>query len=262
MGHPTESFKDLSIAIVDDDPGAVRVLGEALADTFGIHSPATGRSADDALTIMRAARPDILFLDIELNEDSAIDILSKLAEASPDTAIVFYTVYQKYLINALRTHAFDFLLKPVDPEELSLILHRFIIYRQQLHDRECSLRQLSRDCMPAERKALSITTVTNDRIIVGIRDIVYFKYHSERKLWEVVLNDFRHHILRRQTTAEAILSRHPEFVRTHKSFIVNISYISMITSGKCVLLPPFDASADIKISKNYRKDLLDKFYDI
>ena len=104
--------------------------------------------------------------------------------------------------------------------------------------------------------------MTNDRLIVNVCDIVYFKYHSERKLWEVVLNDFRHHILRRQTTSESILSRFPEFVRTHKSFIVNVSYISMISSDRCVLLPPFDNSSDIKISKIYRKDLLDRFYDI
>lgn len=259
MQNDRKEITDLTIAIVDDDPNAIKALADVLNRNFGITVAASATSAQSAIEITGKSKPDILFLDIQLNDESAIDSLAALKEASPDTKIVFYTAYQKYMISAIRTHAFDFLLKPVDNEELSIILHRYLASVKTA----TAIQSRSAVAAPIpEKKALSIITVTNDRLIVNVCDIVYFKYHSERKLWEVVLNDFRHHILRRQTTSESILSRFPEFVRTHKSFIVNVSYISMISSDRCVLLPPFDNSSDIKISKIYRKDLLDRFYDI
>lgn len=252
-------FKGIAVAIVDDDPAAVEVLAALLGKVAGIVPVATGLSSADARRIAGGTKPDILFLDIELNGGSALEIIEALREASPRTKIVFYTAYRKYLINALRMYAFDFLLKPVEEEELLLILHRFVKERK---DTGAACDMTAKGNLFGGKRALSIMTITNDRIIVGIQDIVYFKYHSERKLWEVVLSDFRHHILRRQTTAETILTQYPEFARTHKQFIVNLSYISMISPEKCVLLPPFDKVSEIRISKNYRKELLDKFYEI
>lgn len=118
MQNDRKEIKDLTIAIVDDDPNAIKALADVLNRNFGITVAASATSAQSAIEITGKSKPDILFLDIQLNDESAIDSLAALKEASPDTKIVFYTAYQKYMISAIRTHAFDFLLKPVDNEEI------------------------------------------------------------------------------------------------------------------------------------------------
>lgn len=99
-------------------------------------------------------------------------------------------------------------------------------------------------------------------MILFPRDVVFFRYDTNRKLWEVVLSTLQHIILKRNTTADTILNYGPQFVRTHKSCIVNIGFISMISGNECRLVPPYDNITDIKISKVYRPQLLDMFYDL
>ena len=111
-------------------------------------------------------------------------------------------------------------------------------------------------------RLLSITSVTNSKVIVNPSDIVYFRYLAERKIWECVFYSLKRIILKRQTTAETILGFGPDFVRTHKHFIVNVRYIGIINGNDCILLPPLDNITEIKISKTYRRELMDRFYDI
>ena len=51
-------------------------------------------------------------------------------------------------------------------------------------------------------------------------------------------------------------------MRTHKQYIVNVRYVGIINGNDCMLLPPLDNITEIKISKTYRRELMDRFYDI
>lgn len=247
--------------IIDDDQGSVDVLAEALGNHPEIKLAGSAPSARSGLKLLKEQRPEIVFLDIEFDEDSGLDLLTELRE-DPDRSltpkVVFYTSYKKYLIQAIRFKAFDFILKPFSKHELDLVLKRYFA--------EATLP----DTLPAplplpecgSKKTLSITTITNDKVIVATSDIIYFKYDSTYKLWEVVLTSLKHFILKRHTTADVILSSSPKFVRTHKSYILNLDYLACISGNDCQLLPPFDSITEIKISRGYRKGLLDRFYDL
>ena len=111
-------------------------------------------------------------------------------------------------------------------------------------------------------QSILITTITNDKLIVRPENIGFFKYDSERKLWRVVLNSLQHFILKHQTTAETILNYAPEFIQIHKTYIININYLYLISENSCTLLPPFNKVSELKVSKMYKKKLLDRFYDM
>lgn len=259
------SAEPLRIAIIDDDAGAVQALANALSP-FGdkIEICGTATDLDSARTMIREVVPDMIFLDIEFPEEyeSGLDLLSLPREMDADIDVVFYTSYSKYLIQALRMQAFDFLLKPIDEEELSLILNRYFL-RRDTPARQTSFYNTIPDLHERrDTKAISITTVTNDRIIVSPSNILFFKYDSDRKLWEVVLHDLQRFILKRHTTSDIILSYGPDFIRTHQSYIVNVAYVGMITNTQCTLLPPYTDITEIKISKSFRRQLLDRFYDL
>lgn len=259
--------KPIRTIIIDDDKPSIDILRQGLASHPDVQIVATSTSIADGLALVEAEAPDLLFLDIEFPETCAIDLFDESASEGP-MKIVFYSSYSKYLLRALRLKVFDFLLKPFDASDLELILQRYrlsVSIPAEMKEGEDAnyRRQLNLPtALSTGRKAIAITTVTNDRVIVPADSIVYFRYDGNRKIWEVVLNTLKRYLLKRHTTADNILNYGPDFVRTHKAFIVNIAYISLITPSECRLLPPLNHVTEIKISKNYRRDLLDRFYDI
>lgn len=252
----------IKTVIIDDDLPSVEILAEGLRSHADVELEGTAVNLEDGIELIRKTRPDILFLDIEFPESNAMELADQL-QASGRMKIVFYSSYRKYLLKALRLQVFDFLLKPFDPSDLALILHRYRL------EAAAGIRPLAQPSMSqpltagsGETKHIAVTTVTNDKVIVSANNIVYFRYDNQRKLWEVVLNNLERHILKRHSNADTILNYGPNFVRTHKAYIVNIAYLTVITQTECKLMPPLDHITEIKISKNYRRELLDRFYDI
>ncbi len=251
----------INTLIIDDDNPSVLVLTERLKAFSDVQIVATAHNGEGGRNAVMKYKPDLLFLDIELPDISGLDFLSSLDKNIDwDMKVVFYTSYEKYLLQALRLQAFDFLLKPVNENELSLVMNRFYLHRE---GKDNLLRQNSPSRgMPLSVKSVLITTITNDKLIVRPENIGYFKYDSDRKLWKVVLNSLQYFILKHQTTADTILSYAPEFIQIHKSYIININYLYIISENSCTLLPPFNKVSELKISKMYKKKLLDKFYDM
>lgn len=122
------------ILIVDDDAPSRRLLRDGLRRYDWVSVCGEASDSRQAVEMMRELTPHLVFLDIELNDVSALDILDELKElGGADTRFVFYTTYSKYLMQALRMEAFDFLLKPYDPDELNLIMNRYKLACAQKH---------------------------------------------------------------------------------------------------------------------------------
>lgn len=103
--------------IVDDEPEALRGM-ESLLKLFcaqvNVLGLATGVA--DALKQIKELKPELVFLDIELKDGTGFDILEQVSDRSFST--IFVTAFDHYAIKALRFNAMDYLLKPVDPDEL------------------------------------------------------------------------------------------------------------------------------------------------
>lgn len=249
--------------IIDDDLPSVEILAEGLKGYSDVELAGTATTLEQGVVLIEEHRPDLVFLDIEFPGNNALDLADRL-QATGKMKIVFYSSYRKYLLKALRLQVFDFLLKPFDASDLALILHRYRL-SERVAQPSYGLTALTQQPMAidgSEQRNITVTTVTNDKIILSANNIVYFRYDNQRKLWEVVLNNLERYMLKRHTNADTILNYGSGFVRTHKAYIVNTSYLAVITQSECRLLPPLDHISEIKISKNYRRDLLDRFYDI
>lgn len=250
--------KITKVIIIDDDKPSVTVLANELEIYKDIRIMATAMNCTEGEHIILKHKPDLLFLDIELSNITGLEFLSSLQNKIDwDMKVVFYTSYDKYILQALRIQAFDVILKPVNKDELSLVMNRFYTNR-------CgTLPNITQDSYhyPAT-KSMLITTITNDKIVLRPQNIGYFKYDSERKLWEIMLDNSQHFTLKHQTTAEVILNYSSEFIQIHKAYIININYLGIIKENTCAMLYPFNTVTELKISKVYKKKLLDKFYNL
>src|SRR4051794_8401424 len=113
----------LNAIIVDDEPYCCEVLS-ALLEQYckDINIVAVCNSGTEALKAIRANQPSVVFLDIEMPGMNGFQLLEKMEEFNFE--VIFVTAYNDYMLNALHISALDYLLKPVDTEELKNALTR------------------------------------------------------------------------------------------------------------------------------------------
>ncbi|UPY36286.1 LytTR family DNA-binding domain-containing protein [Sediminicoccus sp. KRV36] len=113
----------LRVVIVDDEPLAIRSMQRLLAAHADVSIVGTADSLGTAVETIRATRPDLVFLDIELGGGNGFDVLAQL---DPQPRIVFVTAHARHAVDAFAVAATDYLLKPVLPERLAESLARVI----------------------------------------------------------------------------------------------------------------------------------------
>lgn len=111
--------------IIDDEESAIDNLCFELQRYTYISIEGKARNGVLGMKLIEKIRPDLVFLDVELPDMRGMDMVAKLkGYVSWNMSVIFYTAHDKYVIDALRAKAFDFLLKPVDSDELQTVLTR------------------------------------------------------------------------------------------------------------------------------------------
>ena len=246
------------VIIIDDEKAAIETLRRDLEVQADLEIKGTAGNGAKGKKLIMDIHPDLLFLDIELPDIQGIRLLSEIREhVLWDMKVVFYTAYDKYLLQALRESAFDYLLKPYDIEELNLIIER---YRKTMASSAQPLPSFASavgTLMPG-RDLFMISTVTGFRFL-RLEEIGYFEYLKDKRLWQVELFNQTKLCLKKNTTAGDIIGYSDAFVQISQSAIVNINYLAMIKSKQCLLYPPFSDKEDLIISRGFLKELQERF---
>lgn len=243
------------VIIVDDDDVALENLTFELSKDVRFSLEKTARNGKQAKKVIAKIQPDLLFLDVEMPDMTGMELLEDIRDdVSWNMRVVFYTAYDKYMIQAIRESAFDYLLKPFEEQELKDILARFV---KQAEARQKAVLPMR---MPLNSgQTFIVFTPTNDMRALRSAEIGFFRYCSDRRQWEVVLNNQPPLVLRRGMTAEQIIQYSPCFVQIHQSYIINIDYLMIIKDNKCILYPPFDKITELLVSRKHKKELQDRY---
>lgn len=116
----------ISTIIIDDETKALERLEILLKKFSEIGSISKYRKAQDAMKEIEEKKPDIVFLDIELPDESGFEFLKEIKRISPLSKVVFYTGFDHYAIKAVNRGVFGYLLKPVDIDDMRDLLDRFL----------------------------------------------------------------------------------------------------------------------------------------
>src|SRR6185503_15664529 len=119
---------NLKAIIVDDEPYCCEALATLLEDIPEVEVKAICHNAIDALNAIKKYSPDLVFLDVEMPKMNGFEMLEQLS--SVNFEIIFTTSYDQYALKAIRFSAIDYLLKPVDQEELQKAVQK-VIHRSQ-----------------------------------------------------------------------------------------------------------------------------------
>lgn len=250
----TQNQRLVRVFIVDDDANSINLL-EKLLQSYSVS--VVGKASDateETMTQIIEEQPDMLFLDVEMPSMTGLEFYSELRPlVNPDMKVVFYTGYDKYMIDALRRQAFDFMLKPTTREELSVVMTRY--YESRLS----TLQQAVQENI-SNTQHVMVVNAFNEHTVLRFDDIAFFRFDSDRRIWEVVTSQGECHQLRHRTTADIIIAYSSYFVQIHKRYIVNVRKISKVLDNLCVMQPPLDNIRELHISKNYRRQFMATFY--
>lgn len=114
----------LRALVVDDEEPARDELRHLLSAHRDVAVVGEAATAEAALEAARIARPDVIFLDVELPGATGLATAPRLRDRGVPPAVVFVTAHERYAVDAFAVEAFDYLLKPVDPERLVRVLER------------------------------------------------------------------------------------------------------------------------------------------
>lgn len=118
---------EYKIVIIDDDELAVDNLSFELKAFSNFRIEGSAKNAAGGRKLIFKTMPDLVFLDVELPDMQGSELLHLIRnEITWNMQIIFYTAYNKYMLDAIRGAAFDYLLKPIDKNELAKMLKRFV----------------------------------------------------------------------------------------------------------------------------------------
>jgi two-component system, LytTR family, response regulator len=110
--------------LVDDEAPARSELRYLLDDQADVHVVGEAGTAREALELARNLAPDVVFLDVEMPGLSGLEAAPLVRERADPPAVVFVTAHERYAVEAFAVEAFDYLLKPVDPDRLARVVGR------------------------------------------------------------------------------------------------------------------------------------------
>jgi two-component system LytT family response regulator len=232
----------ITAVLVDDEPLARSNLTFLLRRDPAIDIAAECGSGVDAPAVIRSAKPDLLFLDVQMPECDGFDVLELLGKDLPP-AIIFTTAYDQYALRAFEAGALDYLLKPFDDARFALALERA---RQKI--------ALSRDA-PTRLERLAIKSA-GQIVFIKLSDIDWIEaadYYARLHVGR------RTHMLRRSIVDLEQDLDPAAFCRIHRSTIINLDRVSGLKvaedGGYDVVL---HNNTKLRLSRNYRKQLEDR----
>lgn len=273
----------IKVVIVDDEPQSILRLENDLATLEDFEVIATSSSAMSAKTLVMSMQPDVLFIDVEMPGQTGFEVLQSLRDEMPmDLIVVFYSAFNKYMIDALRASAFDFLLKPYQQEELELVVGRI---RQKMEEGDGSSSSSSssssgsasssssssseshqnpQDLMGlngllgTSGKRLAIQTISG-LLMVKPDEVFCCTFDEDTRLWHLRLANGQIHKLKKQTTAKSVLSLSPSLAQVRQDCIINLDYLISIENYtlRCIFSPPFDQE-NITVSRRCYKAVKEK----
>jgi two-component system LytT family response regulator len=233
-------FEKINVAIVDDNREYLESLIDHLSFFPEIEVCGSATQYKQAKELLQNNDFDLVFLDVEMPCKNGFELLNEVRKNGSTFSVIFYTAYDKYMIQALRKSAFDYILKPVDPKELEKAITRFKEQKASQTSTTSSplfLRYSGSPEIIALPTSLGLRFVDKNRILL-------FRSIRETSSWEALLTDLTTIKLGTNTNAEKIIQllNKERFVQISQSCIINLIYLNIVEfkSRACLLLPPFD----------------------
>lgn len=246
-------MNEIRAIIIDDEPLARQLLKGMLQEYCpNVEILDLCSNLAEGVKSIHKNKPDIIFLDIEMPGHSGLELLDFFNPNEVDFSIIFTTAYNQYAVKAFKLSAIDYILKPIDSESLISAVERYSSHQNKILDFSILKENLSNH---NQLKKLAIHTI-NSILFVELGSICHMK--AEGAYTNIYLQN-GDKILSSKSLKyfEQTLEEQSNFIRCHKSFIVNVHQIKeyIKTDGGSLKL---NNDFEINVSPEKFKELMER----
>lgn len=218
----------INAVIIDDEKKCISLLRHLITNhCHNVTVVAEAENATQGLQAIQEHKPNLVFLDIEMPDKTGFELLNSLPDINFD--IIFTTAYNHYAIKAIRFSALDYLLKPVDLDELKNALAR-ADRKLTKKDQRDTVEVLMNNVKPQQPGFTRISLSTQDGLVIlHVNEIVYCEasgtytyFHLKNKEKIIVSKTLKEY--------EELLKDH-HFLRVHNSYLINLNEVKKYIKG-------------------------------
>ncbi|MEO0584108.1 MAG: LytTR family DNA-binding domain-containing protein [Bacteroidota bacterium] len=219
-----------AVIIEDEENGLINMISRLETYCPNIEVVGTCQTKAEAVKLIRQKEPDLVFLDIQLGPENGFDILDQFSMVH--FQLIITTQFHDRGIEAIRANALDYLVKPVDPDELIEAVKKVEV---RLKERN---HQLPRIAIP----------MTKGMRLVSMEEIIYIEADNQRSVFHLFNREKVRAVRGLGEVYEKL--RKFNFYRIHRAFVINIDYVERISkeNGGYVFMSNGDK---LKVTKDY-----------
>jgi two-component system LytT family response regulator len=241
----------LKVLLIDDEERATDALRLMIEKTVPeIQQVMVCNDSRKAADIIHAYKPGLVFLDIQMPHLNGFEVLEKMP--NKNFKIIFTTAYNEYAIQAIRFSAFDYLLKPIDIEELQSAVHRFLESNEDYKQQYELLKNIMHN--------IQAPSADEFRLALPTKEGVHFLQPADIIRCEAVGNYTKFFVSGNKTYMisrtlgeyDVLLTPH-NFIRTHKSHLVNKKFISFVDHDGFAILKD---NSKIEVSRRRKEEVM------
>lgn len=216
----------MNVIIIEDEKPAARLLQRKL-QKFNVAVQTMLHSVEEAIDwFQHNKHPDLIFLDIQLSDGLSFEIFDAI---TINSAIIFTTAYDEYALRAFKLNSIDYLLKPIDEDELETAVNKYIDYRPQTQNMNVDFEQIKNMLVnPLEKSYKKRFTIKMGQHLKMINVADAECFYSENKGTYIHTKDNRNYLL--ESTLEQLQEEldPDKFYRVSRKHIVSIEAIKDI----------------------------------
>ncbi len=214
-------------ALIIDDEEMARILLQSMILEYceDIEIVDLCKDLPTGVKAIRKLKPDIVFLDIEMPGYSGLELLDFFNAEEIDFSIIFVTAYNQYAIQAFKLSAIDYLLKPIEVEDLQTAVSLFKRNNEKDSEKRNETYSVLKDNLKDGISKKIVLNTLNSIHFVDVADILFFQ--GDGAYTKVFIKDMPTlTISKGLKNFEGILEDNTSFFRCHKSYLVNLKYVT------------------------------------
>lgn len=243
----------ITAIIIDDEQHCIDRLDNLLKENHPdtINLAGAFRNIEEGILAIGKLRPQLVFLDVQINNSTGFDLLKQLTKIEFD--IIFTTAYEKYAVQAIKFSALDYLLKPVTAEDLDLAIRKSADKRMA-NDTSTKLDTLFYNLRNIQglSKKICVPVVTGF-VFLEISDII--RCESEVNYTTFFLKDKQKLVVAKTLKEFEEMLTEYHFFRVHNSHLINLAFIKSYNKGKGGFVTLSDGSS-VEVSTRRKDDFI------
>ncbi len=245
----------IKVMIIDDEKHCITTLLHLLkAYEDEVVVVAATQQSSEAKSLIEEHQPNLIFLDIEMPIMNGLELLQQFSSLPFET--IFTTAYDQYAIKALRLSALDYLLKPIDKQELKAAIEKY--KSKELITTNEQVQQVKKITQHKIMDTLALSTIEG-LMFIKMKDIMYLEATSSYT--NIFMNNGTKYLASKTLATFEDVMDETSFFRPHKSYIINLKNVKQYIRGEGGEII-MENGTSISLSRNKKQQFLEMFMKV